>query len=501
MPLVGYRRVVAKRAHIRLHWGTILLSGLGVLAAVAAGIALAASLARTTITVGPVTVVARVSVAWPGATSVLIPPFGEAHAHTHDGPVRFVLNVQKVDIPGVERLLRAPVRAAGSRALPGMQAADQAAATVSDVVTEETTRARRRLTSLVIVVTILSAAFAAAVAWGIRLRWRLIGVSAAVAAALVAGSAGLASATFDPAGLTEPRLEGALVYLPRLESIFTARLTRVEALREQAAEIAEQLAAYYADPRSIAAGGGLPGTYRVLHVSDMHLDPVGAELARSLARSYDASLVINTGDAGITGSAEEAALLPSLLITETPTLFVSGNHDAGPVLVSLGGLANISVLDGETVVDGLRVFGLPDPQGADPGIEPDRDAVEASVTAVAELLSAQRDAGLPLPDIIALHSPIAEKRFIGLAPIILSGHTHSERMYVNDGTVRLNSGTLGGMPYDPDRTDRARLPHSASILYYTSELPRRLIAVDRVSVTPEQTTSMTRQVVDETLLP
>ena len=67
--------------------------------------------------------------------------------------------------------------------------------------------------------------------------------------------------------------------------------------------------------------------------------------------------------------------------------------------------------------------------------------------------------------------------------------------------MRLNSGTLGGMPYDPVVTGRDRLPHGASILYYTSDLPRRLIAVDRISVGVDGTTTLDRTVIDATFCP
>ena len=45
-----------------------------------------------------------------------------------------------------------------------------------------------------------------------------------------------------------------------------------------------------------------------------------------------------------------------------------------------------------------------------------------------------------------------------------------------------NSGTLGGMPYDPETSGRRLVPYGASVLYYTATVPRRLLAVDELAV-------------------
>jgi len=94
-----------------------------------------------------------------------------------------------------------------------------------------------------------------------------------------------------------------------------------------------------------------------------------------------------------------------------------------------------------------------------------------------------------------------EGPFLGKVPLILSGHTHAARFYVTRGTARLNSGTLGGMPYDPAATGRKAQPYSASVLYFTPDVPRRLIAIDRIAVHSTRSTTVSREVIDESLLP
>lgn len=479
----------------------LLIDMLVVVVAVALGMVFAAGVVRTPVAVGPVTLNARLAFGWPGRTVVHIPPFGTVAADTHVGPARLVLTVDDVDIAEVGRLLgSADERAADLPAIRSQAAA--AEESVEALIGRESRSAGNEIGALALLTALAAGAGAAVIVMASRRRWRVVGIAGIAAVTLVAGSATLGAATFKTSALGEPRLEGALAYVPQLESLFSSKLARIDGLREQAGVVARQLAAYYADPRSIASGGGLPGTYRVLHISDMHLDPVGSELARSLARSYDASLVIDTGDAPILGTAEEGTLLQSLIITDTPVVYIPGNHDSAVSIDRLRNLPNVTIATTGTVVaDGLRIFAVPDPKAFSADLEPDRSQVAEKTDEAVAYLDAEQQAGMPQPDIIALHNPSMERAFIGRAPLVLSGHTHSERLYVSDGTVRVNSGTIGGMPYDPVTTGRDRLPHSASILYYTMELPRRLIAVDRISVTAERSTTLTRHVVDESLLP
>lgn len=472
-----------------------------IVAAVVVAALLAAALIAIPVRVGPVRMTARMGFGLSGETVVRIPPFGLARARTHVGPARLVVTVDDVDLAAARKLLERPL-AADLEQLPSIAPMGKSNPTVSEVVELETRSAVNNIVGLVLAVAALAAAIAAAIVLALRRRPAVIAITVGVAFAAVVFAALLGVATFQEKALNEPVLEGALAYVPQLESVFTTRLRVIERLRDQVRGVADQIAAYYADPRSIAAGGGLPGTYRVIHVADQHLDPVGTQFARSLAQSYDASLVIDTGDLVITGSDPEFRLLPSLVITSAPVVFVSGNHDNAQVLDALEGFKNVTVATSETVVvDGLRIYPIPDPQGDTPELTPVPSEVRDATRDAAERLRALEDAGFPRPDIVALHNPLAEKNLFGLTPLILSGHTHSERLYISKGTVRLNSGTVGGMPYDPVVTSRARLPHSASVLYYTPTLPRQLIAIDRISVSPERATTLTRQVIDESLLP
>ena len=61
------------------------------------------------------------------------------------------------------------------------------------------------------------------------------------------------------------------------------------------AQISDLYAASLTD--AIAAG---PGRQRILHVSDVHLNPVGVEVIRQLAERFEVDAVLDTGDVTVT---------------------------------------------------------------------------------------------------------------------------------------------------------------------------------------------------------
>jgi predicted phosphodiesterase len=422
-----------------------------------------------------------------GSTVVEVPPFGEVRAATHAGPVRLTARVERIDFAATRALIETTT--------PVTQLDDMVART-------------GRVAGLAGAFVRASAAGACAAVLALLLvlaatrRGRRTIVTGAVALSiLMTVSLSATAATWSADAFREPTLIGGLSYLPGLADMFTYRVSRIERLRTQAATVANNLAAYYADDRSLVSGGALPDTYRVLHVSDLHLDAVGAELAARIARSYEASLVIDTGDAPILGVEPEGAVLASLLATDLVRIYVPGNHDSPASTEALSRIAGVTVLTTGTIeVDGLRIHGVPDPISRTFGVEPDSARLESVTAQALAALEEELRSGEATPDILAIHNPAMERPFIGLARVILSGHTHSARMYVSGGTVRLNSGTTGGMPYDTRRTQRAPLPHGASVLYYSQDSPRTLVAIDQIEVHADRTTKVTRRVFAEELL-
>ncbi len=465
------------------------IDALTLLVAVAVGVAAFALVARAPLTVGPARLEFSVNPSLSPRTVLELPPFGRVSAHTHRGPVTFRVRLEEVDVPRTQRMIER-----GEISIP----ATLGVGTASALPVQGLSRAVWRVVGGGLI-----AAAAAGALVGLALRRRRAIVLAAVALAMTVPSlaVGTAYATWDATAFREPTLEGSLAYAPRLIDVVSTRVGSIERLREKAVKVARDLAAYYADDRSFAPGGPLADTYRVVHVTDLHLDPVGAELARQVARSYEASLVIDTGDLPILGAPVESAVFASLVDTSVPRIYIPGNHDSPESLAELKRLGVTVLTSGTVDVDGVRIYGVPDPISRGFGVEPEQGVIERAGRAAGVQLREALRAGEPTPTVVAIHNPAMEQSFVGLVPLLLSGHTHAARLYTSDGTVRLNSGTLGGMPYDPQASGRRLRPYSASVLYFSADEPRRLVAIDRIAVFPNRTTTVSRDVFDETLQP
>lgn len=429
--------------------------------------------AQSTGPIGPLTVTVRLTPAIDGRTTLAFPPFGRVIADTHAGPLSATASLDEIDIVQVQQLAGAPELA-------------------ESVVAEWADQMRAAVTKASLTGLLAALAAASAVAWIMTRSWRTTTVAFMLVIALPGGALALSTYTFDETAFREPTFEGALVYAPGAFGLVQQKLTDIRSVQAQAGALAADLAAYYGSSQTIAPGGSLPGTFRVLHVSDLHLDPLGMQLAIDLARAYDVALVIDTGDISYFGT-EQEGLLAAAQMSDRPYVFVPGNHDSAPVLSNIAGNENVTVLNGETTTTatGLEILGVGDPFGTDDEYEPDNAAAER-----VGLEAARATRGMRF-DIVAVHNRASGMPFAGRATVVLSGHTHTPALDVIDGTVFLNAGTTGGVHFS-DLTDDPHIPNSAAILYFSVADPQRLVAVDQVEVYGKtRQSSIRRTIIDE----
>jgi hypothetical protein len=161
----------------------------------------------------------------------------------------------------------------------------------------------------------------------------------------------------------------------------------------------------------------------------------------------------------------------------------------------------VRVLDESMTVEaGIRVFGVADPASRSLDVEPDPDAMVVEAEAIAGRLERAIRSGEPTPTVIAMHNPGMADPFEGLAPLVLLGHTHTPDLSRRGDTWFLDNGTTGGVHFTDTRPD-PHIPHTASVLYFTAELPRRLVAIDQIEVYGiEGQSSLRRTVTDLDLL-
>lgn len=427
------------------------------------GLAAFAGFARHTYPVGPARVIAEVAPSLGGLTDVTVPPFGTISAATHTAPLRLRLTLAEVDLPALQELALAGVPDAA----------------VQDRLRDEALGGARRALLEGLLAAALAAGF---VGWSLRHRWKMVAASSAVGVLVPALLLAWAFAGFDLNAFQTPTYRGAVSYAPSLIELVQRRADRVDDLRRQIEKLVRDLNGYYRAPQSFAAAGALPDTVRVLHVSDVHLDPVGLTLTREIAEEFDVSLIIDTGDINHYGSDVEAAVIASEIPTSWPYVFVPGNHDSPAISDALDALPQVTVLDATSTVEaGIRIFGVADPASRGMGVEPDGDAMRTEARRIAAQLQLRMRSDEETPTVIGIHNPAMAEPFTGIAPLVLLGHTHTPALIERGGTWFLDNGTTGGIHFSDLRPD-PHIPHSASVLYYTTGMPRRLVAIDQIEV-------------------
>jgi predicted MPP superfamily phosphohydrolase len=223
-------------------------------------------------------------------------------------------------------------------------------------------------------------------------------------------------------------------------------------------------------------------TLRVLHVSDLHLNPAGFDLEETIARQFDVDVVVDTGDLTDWGSVPETQLLDRLGRLGRPLVYVRGNHDSPQVQAAVDRLPNTTVLDGRPAdVAGLRLLGTGDPR-----FTPDQETRRApaeedeQVRETGRRLQATAADERPPPDLVAVHDPIAAEPLAGQVPLVLAGHRHEREVSERDGTVLMVQGSTGGAGLRGLRNEEPT-PLTCSVLYLDRGT-HRLLAYDDITL-------------------
>jgi predicted phosphodiesterase len=391
-----------------------------------------------------------------GNTAVVVPPLGQISANTHSVPMTLGIELVQLDLP---RLGVSVSTDAGREALQARIQSDLAGAL------------RRTGGLLVVAGTIIGALTGALIPYR---KWKYVLTAGAGGLVAVSTLFGLALVTFDPKGWDEPKYTGTLARAPDMLEAVNRSLGSLDNLRDRF-EVASQrisdLVTLLARPLDDPAGG----TKAILHVSDIHSNPLGVEVARQLARQFGVSAVIDTGDLTSFGHPVEARVGDLIDGFPVPYVFVPGNHDSTANRAELGRIEEVTLLDGETAtVGGLDVLGWADPTftasnriTTEEGNTEREEEASLVTTAVEELT----------PDVLAVHDQRLAEDSYGLVPLVVAGHTHERDSRVEDGTIQLVVGSTGATGLG-SFTIQADLPYEAEVIYFRDGLPS---AVDYVS--------------------
>lgn len=391
-----------------------------------------------------------------GATTLFVPPLGTVEADTHTSPLRLQVTINEID---PEPLGRAVSLFGARRDLVSSIADDLRSAAI-------------QLGIRLVIGGIVLGAIATALLP--HRNWRTILAGAAGGLAAVAIGLGATGVTFDVNAFEEPRFTGALQRAPQVMKAVNRQVGSLEQLRsrfETGAERLSELLTLTADPTRSPREGSIA----ILHVSDIHSNPVGVEITNQLARSFQVDAVLDTGDLTSFGEPIEARLGGLIDDIPVPYLFVPGNHDSQANRRTLARVDNVELLDGTVgEVRGVRILGWADPTftaSNEISTQEGNEIRESVAGQVAEAVAVE------VPDVLAVHDARLAVDSVGRVPLVVAGHTHERGIEAEDGTVVSVVGSTGatGLGSFLVETD---LPYEAAVLYFREGVP---VAIDYVS--------------------
>ena len=398
-------------------------------------------------------------------TDIALPPLGRLTADTHRAPLRFGATLQSVNVTELASDV-------------GHQGLDSVVDNV-----------RREALGHVVpfAVRLFLVAMGGALALSLlafRARWRPVAIALATALVAVGGSETVAWATYRPAALLTPTFSGSLSLAPKLIGPAQTAIDRIDNFR---AELARVLGGAVRVYTSLAEKpGGTAQEIRVLHISDIHLSPLGMTFAAEVARAFGVDFVLDTGDITSFGTPAENLILSAIPSFGRPYVYVRGNHDSVALQESVAGIRNAIVLDGGTRrIKGLTVYGLGDPIFTPNKISIRTDEQLAGIVRAAgnRILADVRRMPAP-PDIVAVHDDRMAQAVAGYVPLVVSGHFHQQSARVVDGTLFLRDGSTGGAGANV-YTQQGGVPLAAEVLYFERTSPPRLVAYDLIQQSPE----------------
>ena len=431
-----------RRSHRRRLLLAVELAGVGLLGAMLA-VAVAGSVTRE---VGPFSADLSLHPSLSGGTEVAVPPLGQLQLDTHDGPVKLEVRINQLR-PDAARSI-----ATNPNALRGLGAE----------VNDDLRTGVRDLLLRTALVTVVGAAALGLLVFR-QLRRTLAAAASGVAALWVIG--GVTALTADSRSLAEPKFTGLLASAPGAVGDVRDILASVDAYGVQLGRLVVNVTDLYAVTSGLETFVPDDGTLRVLHISDLHLNPTSYGIVESVVEQFNVDVVVDTGDSTDLGTSAELPYLDAIGGLDTPYVWIRGNHDSRLVQAAVARQPNTTVLDGPEVVEvaGVRFLGQGDPRFIRDS-ETRGEAPPEVLEVVGEQLREAYDEAEDPPDLVLTHDPATSGPLLGGPPVVLAGHTHERRVETEDGTTLLVQGSTGGAGLRALRGEGAT-PVTLTVLY------------------------------------
>ncbi|GAA3143689.1 metallophosphoesterase [Planomonospora alba] len=412
--------------------------------------------------VGPVDVGMSAELAWTGETVVDAHPLGTLLFDTHDAPIRLRVTLENIDSEQAQAMLEDPRLA---ERLPALLEREL----------------REGVSALALRAIACGLAGALIFSLIVFRGWRAALAGLLAGMVMIAGIGTAAATTFRPNAVVEPEYTGLLAGAPSLVGDAEAIVTRFESYRDQLAKLVNNVSQLYDAVSSLPVYDADPTSIRILHVSDIHLNPIAWNLIRSITQQFKIEAVVDTGDITDHGTGPEDKFVEEIGKLGVPYVFVRGNHDSKATQRAVAKQKNAVVLDDSVEeVAGLRVYGLGDPRFTpDKSVPVDSDL--DSLAALGRAHASRMTQALGPVDLVAVHDPTIAKGFSGSVPMVLTGHSHARSTeLLPSGTRVLVQGSTGGAGLRALEHDEPT-PVTASVLYFDRET-RRLRAWDDITL-------------------
>jgi predicted MPP superfamily phosphohydrolase len=371
--------------------------------------------AQTHIDVGPFHAEMSVSPSFEGGTEIDIPPLGSLYLASHKGPLRLKVDLGSLDQQRTEQLIDDPtaISAAGQNAV------------------DDVTGGVMRLGLRALGAGLLSALLLAALIFRNARRVAWSGVTALV---VTGGSLGLAAVTLRPDSIAEPRYEGLLVNAPAVVGDARRIADNYGRYADQLSELVSNVSRIYTTVSKLPVYEPAANTTRILHVSDMHLNPSSWGLVRTVVQNFDIDAVVDTGDLVDWGSPAEEQYVANIGSLKVPYIYVRGNHDSAAIQAAVARQKNATVLNDTVItVDGLTIAGIgdpeftPDKQVQEPAPDPNDPSANPLLLSGTQLAETIRESAKPV-DIAMVHDPAMAPPLSGVVPLVLAGHLHKREV-------------------------------------------------------------------------
>jgi predicted phosphodiesterase len=414
--------------------------------------------------VGPFDTTVSARPAFSGHTTVRLAPLGSIELETHRAPVLLQLRVDELRLDEAERIARDP------KVLESLE---------DDIAADA-----RRALLLVALRTLFVAAIGGALgAFIASAQLRSVAFGAATGVLLVTIFGLSVAATFDAEAVAEPRYSGLLTVAPTAVGNLEGVIDQFGEYRAQLTELVGNVVMLYRTAQGLPTFKPDDRTVRVLHVSDIQLNPHAFDLIDLLVDEFDINAVADTGDTTDWGTEPESRFVERIADVGVPYLWVRGNHDSSATAQAVAAQPNAVVLDGDAAtVAGLRLWGIADtrytPNKDQPvGRDVERDRAEAFAPVVANRLAADQP---PPVDVAMVHDARMAADIGGEVPLVLAGHSHTASEDSIGETRVLTEGSTGGAGLRALTGDEPK-PLTCTILYFDPDT-RRLVAFDRITV-------------------